>query len=112
MATNETKWTPGPWRVDYQTANDPGCERLAVFSAAYIDEEPGVCAGSTAWPLTREDANLIAAAPDLYAALARLASEVETIPAAMARIAPGVEIGTSNPALDAARAALARAEGR
>jgi hypothetical protein len=68
---SETRWTPGPWRVDYQTANDPGCERLAVFSAAYIDEEPGVCAGSTAWPLTREDANLIAAAPDLYAARLR-----------------------------------------
>lgn len=66
---SETKWTPGPWRVDYQNEDNPDDERLAVFSAAYSDETPGICAGTKAWPLIREDADLIAAAPDLYAAL-------------------------------------------
>jgi hypothetical protein len=98
MATNETKakWTPGPWRVDYQCRDDSGDERLAVFSFAFDDETPGVCAGTKTWPLTEGDADLIAAAPDLYEALAAIVEEYAGISDAWSR---------------RARAALARAEG-
>lgn len=59
--------TPGPWEVEEDGLRD-GVWR--VVSQAYSDETPGICgAHSKHWPLTKEDADLIAAAPDLLKAL-------------------------------------------
>jgi hypothetical protein len=60
-----TPWTPGPWVINNDDQDD-----LKIESAAYQDETPGVCGShSSQWPLTDADAALIAAAPDMLAAL-------------------------------------------
>jgi len=44
--------------------------KWSVVCDAYEDETPGICGNhSKAWPLFQEDARLIAAAPDMLAAL-------------------------------------------
>jgi hypothetical protein len=66
-ATKEsiTSWTPGPWVINNDDQDD-----LKIESAGYEDETPGVCGShSPQWPLTDADAALIAAAPDMLAAL-------------------------------------------
>lgn len=61
----QTAHIPGPWVV-----NDEDPSYLLVESAHYEDETVGVCGPhSDHWPLDDETARLIAAAPDLLAAL-------------------------------------------
>jgi hypothetical protein len=103
---NETKWTPGPWVVEGTASATVAARHDGAAEIAEV-----IATGSMTHGERRANARLIAAAPDLYAALAALAAEVETIPDAMARIAPEVRVGRDNPALDRARAALARARG-
>jgi len=77
---SETKWTPGPWTNDNDAHIYDGRDELVAIVAALNDDdaEAGI-------------ANLIAAAPDLYAALvetrSRLASEGMTTVAIDAALA-------------------------
>jgi hypothetical protein len=96
--------TPGPWYVS------EGSHWLYVVSEGAQRDEygdlPVIC--GTRWTGTvteqeRADARLIAAAPELLASLDRMLAWIDTLPNVneMAR-----------PAIDAARAAVARAKGR
>jgi hypothetical protein len=90
--------TPGPW-----TAEETDKGRLRVVSKFYADEEPGICGDhSKAWRLCADDARLIAAAPDLLAALAQLLEHSETMNS------PSDEVWHS--VRDLARYAIAKAE--
>lgn len=97
--------TPGPWQVTGQAES----ARYIVVRAVMSNGKPGRIVARV--PFNKEgdvvytdasDANLIAAAPDLLAALRDLVS------------AEGLPEGYANRAMliDAARAALAKAEGR
>ncbi len=63
-----TKHTPGPWMAEQDQKG-----RWRVYCDAYSDEAPLVAKGSQVWPMSEEDAHLIAAAPDLLEALRALA---------------------------------------
>lgn len=56
-----------PWSMELRH------DRWVVFSYAYEDEVPLVAKGSRRFPMSREDATLISAAPDLLEALRALA---------------------------------------
>lgn len=83
-----SKHTPGPWKVYYRGA---GGWRLQAGSAWSVDLSSA--------HLTEHDARLIAAAPEM----------LEACRAVLAYYTGG---RIANPALDAARAAIAKAEGR
>ena len=92
---SDTKFTPGPWRYD-RTNGSPttGEHMIAGAKPGYLAEVRDCGSGDV-----RANAHLIAAAPDLYAALyallkANLSCDDDNIDAA-----------------DAARAALAKARG-
>ena len=85
---NEFKGTPGPWELD-------GVEIRATAS----HPSESVCEMSPGF--TQEDARLIAAAPNLYAALARLTqaaqdANVGYLDAAVAEGWDALELITSN----------------
>jgi len=90
--------TPGPWRLERTTGGHP-----AVIGSAPLHPRGGLVAELVA--VGQSDARLIAAAPDLLAALREVAEATS---------------GTSADALgqlvdlmrDTARAAIAKAEGR
>lgn len=89
----EPKHTPGPWWASARAPKHLGSVILISSSA------PGVATGvAHAW--TEADARLIAAAPELLAALKALDPYLDHIPGGI-----GGEI-------DDARAAIAQAEGR
>jgi hypothetical protein len=73
--STETKWTPGPWSVEGETVyalTDTGGQNrfwCSVQSVRRADE------GEASDAEVRANAHLIAAAPDLYAALAALMNE-------------------------------------
>ena len=113
---SETKWTPGPWKAGLpaqgvnphrQMYIHAGGELIACAMAGYIHyDEDGA-----SWKITPEaleaNACLIAAAPDLYAALENLLTIVEV----------GIDTGTFELAGSLtyapgdARAALKKARG-
>lgn len=65
--------SPEPWVI-----NDEDPSNLKVECAAYEDETPGICGShSKGWPLTEDDARLIAASPALLAALQEAIPYVE-----------------------------------
>jgi hypothetical protein len=100
MATNETKaaWAPGPWRV--MGVLDVGDVVLPFVHDANDQNVADVLGGGPGYDLA--NARLIAAAPDLAAAAARVLDEIPTGKISIAARA----------ALDDLRAALARAEGK
>lgn len=57
---SETKWTPGPWRV--------GIDRRAIWD----DEDRCIAVAKSETHQLEANARLIAAAPDLYEALASM----------------------------------------
>lgn len=92
----ETKFTPGPWRVSQTYPVGDYCIHAAgcPWQLAYIAANTNVD-----WPL-EANAHLIAAAPDLYAALERTLSYLTSYP------------GNSGiNAWEQARAALSKARG-
>jgi hypothetical protein len=98
--TNETKWSEAPWTVAVPEAKAER-QKLFVRCARRIDGAPAgiaVAHVTAAAGSAERDANavLIAAAPDLYAALEAF-----------------MRLGTMDDqaAIDAARAALAKARG-
>lgn len=111
---SETKWTPGPWFVSGVRFRMNGGEWISVnrYNEAAKSDDNIACIGFD--PRTgagRRDAFLIAAAPDLYAALERAAG---TLAMARERLE---QAGFMQAAKDcaedeaAARTALSRARG-
>lgn len=73
-----SKHTPGPWKVEEYTAGDsmfgfsPACAVMCRDDNKVVCEIPDYTVGQ----FDREDARLIAAAPELLEALIRLESEL------------------------------------
>jgi len=55
VSENRVRFTPGPWRTDYQKVWGSGLEIASIFQPG-VQEEVGMC---------KANARLIAAAPDL-----------------------------------------------
>ena len=100
--TDQPKWTPGPWRYD-RTNGSPttGEHMIAGAKPGYLAEVRDCGSGDV-----RANAHLIAAAPDLYAALDNL----ETA-ATGAGVPHQQERKLLHECITAARAALAKARG-
>ena len=71
MTESETKWTPGPWHWD---AGDVGVEPGVLYADIYTDDEAVIAMFNINLKEGTANARLIAAAPDLYAALERTLS--------------------------------------
>lgn len=99
--TAETKHTPGPWGAEPM---EDGCSVAYRINDA-SGYEVAVTSGRDSDGEEAANARLIAAAPDMLAALCSLCNELE-MPGER-----GVLHGVPN-ALTAARAAIAKAEGR
>jgi hypothetical protein len=95
----ETRWTPGPWRVD---ADDEGDPRCVVTDPADPDNEPQIQVAEC-WD--ENDAAIIAAATALYRELDHLVALLGPMEQSGALRVPGLAT------LNGARAALARARG-
>ena len=94
----EAKFTKGPWRVEYghQQKSGPRCWQVS-------DEYDAVCNNQFCCARESEaNAHLIAAAPDLYAALHKALNFIENTEG---------ELGVTLDSGDAARAALRKARG-
>lgn len=107
-ATPAPAHTPGPWKVaGFAGEHDEGGARIAS-----VKDGQSVCYTALAirgmWGQYIADANLIAAAPDLLAALKAVTYHFETT----RDFALGNEDAESYTAVDAARAAIAKAEGK
>jgi len=115
----ETKWTPGPWFIvtptqGFEICTIHGVERQPTENGlgqtwVYIRPESLVRDGEWVWPDEAEctaNAHLIAAAPDLYAALEALIVIDEDATIDGADLQDRVDV-----AWTAARAALAKARG-
>ena len=87
------KHTPGPWKIDY------GYNRIINFIGPCV---PDQYAGSSWLAVKEEDAILIAAAPDLLAALIAITTTR----------CDGMDITPINDAWDMAIAAIAKATGQ
>ena len=100
---SETQWTPGPWAVKWET-NVFGGERLVAGTGGHTSNISDV------EPENRANANLIAAAPELYAALERAKQCVATHDHAFEESVTEFE-ALLKCWLEDANAALARARG-
>lgn len=89
------KFTSGPWSMAGRFNPDSPSETVWVWGPTPAGAQSGVV---VAQGVRRADAHLIAAAPDMYAALECMMREAE-------------RDGDKYPALDVARAALAKARG-
>lgn len=121
----EPGFTPGPWYAysplasgvhaghHYKVANSKPCGIVEDEDGSWVPDFPDWCAESriicttTDDELSRANARLIAAAPDLYDALAECVSE----PGAMCWDDPEAAYRRLRAINDLARAALARAKG-
>jgi hypothetical protein len=75
--------TPTPWRVE-EYEDRKGNERARIVSAAFSDEEPGICGDhSKAWPLTDEDAAFIVLACNAHDRLAAIWRAAEVLVASL-----------------------------
>lgn len=111
--TDQPKWTPGPWAMETVRTSCGTCHRIGPFprpayaskpegwACVYDDYPPGV--GS---PDLLANSHLIAAAPDLYAALTRFRAKVYN-----AAIGNGMDAEWATEACRDADAALAKARG-
>jgi hypothetical protein len=101
--SGETKWTKGPWKTAFGACYGTKGETLTEWFVRRPSDDVAICAEvrnpDTAEP-SEANAALIAAAPDLYAALARLLATSALM-----------EPREYTEAASAARAALARARG-
>jgi hypothetical protein len=105
-------FTAGPWRV----ASRENATTLSVWSAGHVVTGIAYVHASEINPEGEANAHLIAAAPDLYAALKQLRTEVNAIlgisEAAMRLAAGNTNVAVLRLKAEEARAALAKAEGR
>lgn len=98
---SEPKWTPGPWRINkYRSigAGETGCQPIVAHIEPFYGEDRQFGDDGA-------NAHLIAAAPDLYAALAEAEQQIEYL---HANFSP---TGTGEAVLTRARIALAKARG-
>jgi hypothetical protein len=102
-AVNETKWTPGPWVVEGTASATVAARHDGAAEIAEV-----IATGSMTHGERRANAHLIAAAPDLYAALADLLSCASDRSWAHITSGPCRCKGCS---IDRAEAALSRARG-
>ena len=94
--SNETKWTPGPWGKHHNGCYwDVGVKQ----ECSVIQIHPSTCIGVQ----MEADANLIAAAPELYDALDGLLSELGST--------SEIDLFSWGISTNEARAALAKARG-
>ena len=85
--TTETKWTPGPWKV-LPRGDLTSKFTIPVFATVGDGVVCSIVHTYTAEPRDRANARLIAAAPDLYEALAGLLAQYDLHdPAAEAALA-------------------------
>ena len=94
--STETKWTPGPWKIDEYgrvTADASGCALNAVGVTGFCLTTSDEAAANT---------RLAAAAPELFEALDDLLSELDSTP----------EIDLSSWGVSTAKARAARAKAR
>jgi hypothetical protein len=107
MPTTQTQHTPGPWEVIRH--NDDTAEIVSYaeegFATVLLARDPD-------FPLRPADAALMAAAPKLLAALRDLLSAVRIVSTRKGRLYSGDVLAVEQWAVDAARAAIAEAEGR
>ena len=99
----ETKHTPGPWIIDWNVS------RLDIFGA----DETTLVASLRRSPLSqaideaaRSNARLIAAAPEMYEAIAAIATAMNL------GYIPNEILSEGSPILEGLRAAIAKAEGK
>lgn len=124
MATTEkpaAPFTPGPWRVhQHDHMNGELWLSIGFHTHEGTDDPDGRWIGPVAelkYLIAREDeqwanARLIAAAPDLYAALSRLANEASGFLSMADEQTHGhTNIAVLRQRIDEARAVLAKAEG-
>lgn len=101
----EVKHTPGPWEIDNR-ASEFGPGRLWIVET---NGPKTICGGLGGWPNrveeSRANAHLIAAAPEMYAVLRSVVGE-------MRREHDMGDEHFSTAQVEAAEAALAKAEGR
>ena len=99
----ETKHTPGPWVIDWNVS------RLDIFGS----DETTLVASLRRSPLSqaideaaRSNARLIAAAPEMYEAIAAIATAMNL------GYIPNEILSEGSPILEGLRAAIAKAEGK
>ena len=101
--TDQPKWTPGDWAGKGQTSEDAvfcGTMHRICADGAWLAFVPAWKDNPDEASEAEANAHLIAAAPDLYAALERLVDAVSGLSAGVASISAD------------ARAALAKARGQ
>lgn len=107
--------TPGPWKA---TPDKPNAHRYQIVANAHDNILAEVLAygvgmvdeGETApWHNARDNANLIAAAPELLEALKGIFEQCALV---HKRWGDGNNLREATAAIDTARAAIAKAEGR
>lgn len=115
------KHTPGPWSVPHFARPEVDCDCVYVLAEGYMGSIADVSinngksvsnGGNDAPPLEEAKANsrLIAAAPELYAALKTIINEDLFHAAANRAPFPAGRVKTLDAIYDAARAALAKVE--
>jgi hypothetical protein len=102
---SETRFTPGPWVYGHQSATVQALPEY--MQVAHCMSEPG-CGMLHDMEEVRANARLIAAAPDLYAALE---DAVATLPMVVCRCRGDGFVCSRCKALASAESALARARG-
>lgn len=75
---SETKWTPGPWKVEDGTVKHCGSLVITANHVGMQSNTPLARLGAFD-EASRDDANLMASAPDLYDALDRSTSMLRSL---------------------------------
>ena len=84
----ETKWTPGPWEADGPLKPGPAYRIRNVWGLVCYVGDPVTAS------YDRANANLIAAAPELYEALEGLVSIIDR--AGLLNLSNGVQLGQTS----------------
>lgn len=99
----ETKHTPGPWVIDWNVS------RLDIFGADETTLVASLRRSSLSQAIdeaARSNARLIAAAPEMYEAIAAIATAMNL------GYIPNEILSEGSPILEGLRAAIAKAEGK
>ena len=73
------QFTRGPWHAKCEVVTDAGGYRPAEIWAFWEEKEPKIIATLAARPNQDANANMLAAAPELYAAVKSLLAVVESL---------------------------------
>ncbi len=100
-----TKWTPGPWLVDAEYPDDVRSIHFGLVAQAYV-----VPVHRGGGEMRKSNAQLVAAAPDLYAALEGMREAMRSLGISHNEAAEPMMMDAMM-ACDAADAALSKARG-